>query len=329
MNQSFNPNKTMTAVVNEHYGSPDKLDVRQLAIPEPESNAIRVKVHATTVGRTDSCALRAHPFFMRPITGWLRPKNPVLGFDFSGTVDAVGERVEGFQSGDRVFGLTPTGNGAHAQYLCIPTTAMVAHMPPDKCFAEVLGGEGAFYADTYMTALDLKPGDSILIYGASGAIGTAAVQLAKIRDCEVTAVVSTAHVELLRSLGADRVIDYTQEDFTQLGEPFDVVLDAVGKTTYSRCKSLLKSNGVFSATDLGPFYQNLLLPLWFRLAGRRRVIMPMPKQNGLFMPQLAQWMAQGKFQVVIDRHYPLEQIADAYRYVEQQQKQGVVVIDLL
>jgi NADPH:quinone reductase-like Zn-dependent oxidoreductase len=224
----------MKAVVNDRYGSPDVLTIRDLSRPEPKAGEILVKVHTTTVGRTDSCALRAHPFFVRPYTGLLRPKRTVLGLDFAGTVNLVGKDVTRFTPGARVFGLTPGGYGAHAEYVCLPEDGAVSTMPSGARFDEVVVCEGAWYANTYLRKFNLKPGHKILIYGASGAIGTSAVQLSKSYGAEVTAVVSTPHLDLAKRLGADRVVDYTVEDFAQIGESFDFVLDAVGKTSYCR-----------------------------------------------------------------------------------------------
>ena len=319
----------MKAVVNERYGSPNVLDIREIPKPEPKAGEILVKVHATTVGRTDSCALRAHPFFMRPSAGMLRPKRTVLGLDFAGTVDAVGEGVTQLSASDRVFGLTPGGYGAHAEYVCIPEDAAISVMPPGKRFHEVVVGEGAWYANTYLKTFNLQSGHKILIYGASGAIGTAALQLSKIYGAEVTAVVSTPHLELARDLGADYVVDYTAEDFTKIGERFDFVLDAVGKTTFFRCRPLLKPQGVYSATDLGPGWQNIWLALWSSLTRSGQVVMPMPRTDRPFIEFLSARMQAGEFRAVIDRRYPLQDIASAYRYVETEQKVGIVVIDVV
>jgi NADPH:quinone reductase-like Zn-dependent oxidoreductase len=319
----------MKAAVNERYGSPDVLTIRDLPRPEPKAGEILVKVHATTVGRTDSCALRAHPFFVRPYTGLLRPKRTVLGLDFAGTVEVVGKGVTKFTPGMRVFGLTPGGYGAHAEYVCLPEDGAVSAMPAGTRFEEVVVCEGAWYADTYLRKFNLKPGDKILIYGASGAIGTSAVQLSKFYGAEVTAVVSTPHLDLARRIGADRVIDYTAEDFTQIGESFDFVLDAVGKTSFFRCRPLLKPEGVFAATDLGPWWQNVILAIWSSLTGSGRVVFPTPHSSRSFVEFLKARIEAGEFHAVIDRKYLLSDIADAYRYVETEQKAGVVVIEVV
>jgi NADPH:quinone reductase-like Zn-dependent oxidoreductase len=319
----------MKAAVSHRYGSPDVLDIREISVPVPGAGEILVRVHATTVGRTDTCALRAHPFFVRPHTGLLRPKRNIPGFDFSGTVVATGSGATKFRQGDRVFGLTPGGYGAHAEYVCMPASAAVCSMPTGKRFQEVVVCEGAWYADTYLRAFNLKPGHNILIYGASGAIGTAAVQLAKFYGAEVTAVVAKPQLELARRLGADQVVDYTAEDFTAIGEVFDFVLDAVGKTSYFQCRRLLKPRGVFAATDLGRWWQNIFLSVWSSLWRTGRVMLPLPRNDRQFVEFLKTLIESGDFRAVIDRTYRLSDIADAYRYVETGKKVGIVVVEVV
>ena len=319
----------MLAAVNDRYGSPDVLSIRDLPKPEPKADEVLVKIHATTVSRTDSCALRAHPFFVRPITGWLRPKKKVLGLDFSGTIESRGKDVTRFTSGERVFGLTEGGYGAHAEYVCIPQDGAIASMPSNIDFDEAVVAEGAWYANTYLKKFGLKPGHKILIYGASGAIGTSAVQLSKSYGADVTAVVSTPHVELAERLGADRVVDYTTCDFTRIGETLDFLLDAVGKTSYFHCRPLLYPNGVFSATAHGPWWQNILLGAWSSLTGNGRVVLPMPNNSQASIEDVKSRSEAGVFHAVIDRKYPLADIADAYRYVASEQKVGIVVIDVI
>ena len=319
----------MKAVVNERYGSPDILEIREMPTPEPKAGEILIRIHATTVGRTDSCALRAHPFFVRPYTGLLRPKRTVLGLDFAGTIEEVGKGVTKFTPGERVFGLTPGGYGAHAGYVCVPEDGAVSLMPSGKLFEEVVVCEGAWYANMYLKKFNLKPDHKILIYGASGAIGTSAVQLAKFYGAEVTAVVSTPHLDLAKRLGAHHAVDYTVEDFTQIDESFDFVLDAVGKTSFFRCRPLLKPEGVFAATDLGPWWQNVILAIWSSLTESGRVIFPTPRSSQSFIEFLKDRIQAGEFRAVIDREYLLEDIADAYRYVETEQKAGIVVIKVI
>jgi len=320
----------MKAVINSRYGSPDVLEIRQVPKPEPKTGEVLIRVHATTVSRTDCGMLRPHPYFVRLFAGLFRPKRTCLGMDFSGEVEAIGADVTSFTPGDRVFGVSPDVYGAHAEYLCVPEQGAIAAMPTGMSFGEAVICEGAWYANTYLQAFRLKPGQRILVYGASGAIGTAAVQLAKSSGANVTAVAATRHLDLVKTLGADRVVDYTAEDFTQIKERFDYILDAVGKTTYFRCRRLLKPEGVFASTDLGPWCQNPLLVIWFLITGSRRVIFPLPLSSTAkaCVDFLKTRMEAGEFRPIIDREYPLEGIAEAYRYVETGQKTGIVVINV-
>jgi NADPH:quinone reductase-like Zn-dependent oxidoreductase len=314
------------AAVNTRYGSPDVIEVREVPKPRPKAGEVLVKVRASTVSRTDCGYLRAHPFFVRAFSGLRRPTDPVLGMDFAGVIEEVAPEVTIYAPGDRVFGLTPRDHGGHAEYVCVPEEGAMALVPEGLEFGEAVVCEGALYANTNLEGLGLKPGDKILVYGASGAIGTAAVQLAKSRGAEVTAVVDTRHLELASGLGADHVIDYTTGDFTRSVENFDFVLDAVGKAGYFRCRTLLKPEGSYAASDLGPWGQNLAMLLWARITRSRRMIFPIPKSTKTFVEFLRARMEAGEFRAVIDRTYPLERIADAYRYVETGQKTGIVVV---
>jgi len=318
----------MKAALVTRYGSPDVVAIGEAPKPAPAAGEVLVRVHAASVNRTDCGLLRAHPFFIRLFTGLLRPRRPILGMDFAGEVEAVGAAVTAFRPGDRVFGMIPlSNNGAHAEYACAPQSTL-AHIPAGLPFDQAVVCEGAFYAHSVLEKIGLQAGQAILIYGASGAIGTAMVQLAKAAGATVTAVVATPQLELARSLGADRVVDYTAEDFTRIGQTFDFVVDAVGKTSYLRCRRLLTPRGVYSATDLGPGGQNLLLGLGFWLIRSHRVIMVAPMRIGGFVGFLKGRMEAGQFRAVVDRSYPLEAIADAYRYVETGQKAGIVVINV-
>ncbi len=319
----------LKAVTSTRYGPPDVLQIRQVPKPEPKTGEVLIKVHASTVSRTDDGMLRPYPFFIRLLIGLIRPKCTVLGMDFAGEIESVGAGVTSFKSGERVFGMSPDNFGAHAEYLCRPEDGAIAIMPAGLEFDEAVVCEGAWYANTYLKKFNLNSGDKILIYGASGAIGTAAVQLAKSYGAEVTAVATAPHLDLVKSLGADHVIDYIAEDFTQIGDRFDFIFDAVGKTTFFNCRRLLKSGGVFAATDLGPWYQNILLATWSSITGSNRVISPMPKDSAAFVDFLRACMEAGEFHAVIDRKYPLEAIADAYRFVETEQIIGIVVINVM
>ncbi len=319
-------NPTMKAVVFERYGGPEVLSLREVPVIVPARGEIRVKVHVTTVNRTDTATMRAHPFFARAMTGLIRPNMPVLGLDFAGEVDALGEGVSSFSVGDRVFGLSPDRFGAHAEYVCVPADGAIAKLPQQLSYSEAVVGEGAWYANG--TTKLLSEGQRCLIYGASGAIGTAAVQLAKANGAEVVAVVGTRHLDLPQSLGADRVINYETEDFTDIGETFDVVFDAVGWTSYFKCRKLLKQTGIYSATDLGPLWSNIILGCVYGLTGSGRVRIPFPEDAPAFIRHLADLMAQGKFRGVFDKSYRLEHVVDAFQYVETGQKTGIVRINI-
>lgn len=316
----------MKAAISERYGGPEVVSVCDVPRPEPAAGEVLVRVHASTVSRSDCGMLRAHPFFMRLASGLFRPKLKILGMDFAGMVESTGAGVTSFRTGDRVFGMSPRHYGGHAEFLCMPEEGEIAHIPADLPFDQAVVCEGAWYANS--TIRKLRPGQAVLIYGASGAIGTAAVQLAKARDVHVTAVVSTRHTGLARELGADRVIDFTAEEFTEIPERFDIVFDAVGKESHFRCRKLLKPGGTFCSTDLGPGWSNVVLTLWNALTGRKRVDIPLPTEGPAFVAEMAALLAKGRFRGVFDRSYPLDAIAEAYRYVETGQKTGIVVLRL-
>jgi NADPH:quinone reductase-like Zn-dependent oxidoreductase len=322
--------RTMKAAVITRYGSPDVVEIRDAPRPAPAAGEVLVRVHAATVNRTDCGELQPR-VIGRLLFGLRRPRRTIFGMDFAGVVEAVGADVTALRPGDRVFGMCPPlRNGAHAEYVCIPQDGPIGLMPAKLRFDQSVVCEGAYYADSGLKQFHVGPGHRILIYGASGAIGSAAVQLAKAYGADVTAVVATRHLELARSLGADRVIDYTAEDFSRIGERFDFVLDAVGKVSFFRCRRLLTPSGTFMATDIGPWASNLPLLLWSSMAKNDRVRVPLPPRGGghAFVEFLKARMEAGQYRAIIDRRYPLEKIADAYRYVATGQKAGIVVIDV-
>ena len=317
----------MRAVVYDRYGPADVQRLEEVAQPVPKDDEVLVKIHATTVTRTD-CGLRSAEFFIsRFVTGLRQPKPQlrILGNELAGEVAAVGAAVTAFAVGDRVFGVTPFG--AHAEFICLRESAPLAPMPagmPYEAAAAVY--DGASLALACLRQADLRQGRSLLIYGASGAVGTAGVQLAKSFGADVTAVCSTKHVELVRSLGADRVIDYTREDFTKNGQTYDVIFDAVGKHSFRRSRRSLNRGGVYLETDLGFLWHVPLLVLLTRRIGTKRVklgITRYTKEDVLFLKGLIE---VGKYRAVIDRSYPLEQVVEATRYVETGQKTGNVVL---
>ncbi|MFQ5967669.1 MAG: NAD(P)-dependent alcohol dehydrogenase [Acidimicrobiia bacterium] len=317
----------MRALVNTRYGSPDVLQIKEVPKPVPTDNEVLVKIRATTVNRTDYGILTAKPFIARFFYGLTKPKITILGNEFAGVIDAVGDDVTSFAVGEKVFGYDDAAFGAHAQYKAVSEAALLATMPANTSYEEAApGNEGVHYALSILRRADIQEGDRVVIYGATGAIGTAAVQLAKYYGAEITAVCDTENIELVKSLGADKVIDYTEDDFPNRDFTYEVVIDAVGKTSYSKWKPVLAPRGLYLTTDLGPFLKIPLLVVWTRVVGSKRVLLPLPshsKQDVVFFKELIE---SGDFRPVIDRRYPFEQIVEAYRYVATGQKIGNVVI---
>jgi NADPH:quinone reductase-like Zn-dependent oxidoreductase len=315
----------MRAVVYDKYGPPEVLRLEEVERPVPKEDEVLVKVHATTVNRTDCGWRGAKPFLTRYFTGLRRPKRRILGSELAGGVEAVGAAATEFKVGDHVFGVNYFG--AHAEFVCVPEDRPLAHKPTGMTFEEAAAAsDGAILALTALRKGDLRKGQKILIYGASGSIGTAAVQLATHFEADVTAVCNTKNVELVSSLGADEVIDYLQEDFTKNGQTYDVVFDAVGKHSFRRCRHSVKPGGFYVETDLGFMWHVPILALATRLIGDKRVTLPTPdytKKDVLFLKELIE---AGKYRPVIDRSYPLEQVVEATKYVETGQKTGNVVL---
>jgi NADPH:quinone reductase-like Zn-dependent oxidoreductase len=319
----------MKAAVCTRYGPPEVVVISDMEKPAPGEGGLLVKIHATTVNRTDCAYRAAKPFFMRLLTGVVRPRSTVLGTEFAGVIEAVGSRVTSFEVGDRVFGYNEGRFGTHAEYLSIPEDGSVATMPANVSYQEAAPGtEGSHYALTHIRAAKVRSGQDILVYGATGAIGSAAVQLLKSLGANVTAVCGPDHLELVRALGADRVIDYTAEDFTKDDQRYDAVLDSVGKTSFRQCKRLLKPRGIYISSELGPLAQNPFRALIGPLHGGKKVMFPIPKHDQPMVGHFRKLIESGEFRPVIDRTYPLDQIVEAYRYVEAGQKTGNVVITL-
>ena len=322
-------NDVMKAIVYTKYGPPDVLHLKEVAKPTPKDNEVLIKIHATTVNRTDCGFLNPEPFFVRFFSGLIRPKKTILGRELAGEIEAVGKDVKLFKKGDRVFGLTGDNFGAHAEYICLPEEASIVIKPANMNYEEAASVcDGAWLALTCIRKMNLQKGQKILIYGASGSIGTAGVQLAKYFGSEVTAVCNTKNLELVKSLGADEVIDYTKEDFTKSDKMYDVVFDAVGKSSFFRCKKLIKRGGFYVTTDLGFLWQVPFLILWTAIFGSKKVMLPIPKENKKEVVLLKKIIEEGKYKAVIDRCYPLEQIVEATRYVEKGHKTGNVVIKI-
>ena len=324
----------MRAVVYNRYGPPDVLRLEDVDRPVPEEDEVLVRIHATTVTRADCATREANrrsgvlvSVISRLISGIRRPRQRILGTELAGEVEAAGAAVTEFAVGDHVFGSSGFSFGAHAEFICMRESARIAHKPAGMTFEEAAAiCDGALNALWCLRLANLRKGQRILIYGASGAIGTAGVQLAKYFEADVTAVCNTKNLELVRSLGADRVVDYTREDFTKNGEVYDVIFDAVGKHSFRRCRSSLKPGGSYLATD---GLRNLILALWTPRIGDKKVIFSIPprytKKDVLFLKKLIE---AGRYRAVIDRCYPLEEVVEATRYVETEHKTGNVVLTI-
>ncbi|HEY1354586.1 MAG TPA: NAD(P)-dependent alcohol dehydrogenase [Ktedonobacteraceae bacterium] len=322
----------MRAVVYDRYGGADVLQVVDVERPVPDENEVLVRVYATTVTRADCATREANRrsgllamLISRLVSGIVRPRQRILGSELAGEVAEVGRAVRTFAVGDPVFGSSGFRFGAHAEFVCVPENARLAHRPAGLSFEEAAticdGGLNALWC---LKRANLGRGQRILIYGAAGAIGSAAVQLARYYETDVTAVCSTGKLELVKALGADRVIDYTREDFTRNGQLYDLIFDAVGKHSFKRCKGSLRQGGLYLATD---GLKNFILARWPVRAGGKRVLFDIPprytKQDVLFLKKLIE---AGKYRAIIDRCYPLEQVVEATRYVETERKTGNVVL---
>lgn len=315
----------MKAVVHDRYGPPDVLRLEDVDRPVPKEDEVLVRVRATTVTRSDAAWRAAKPFFSRFFTGLRRPKRRILGTEFAGEVAEVGDAVTEFRIGDRVFGASIFG--AHAEFVRVRESGPIAHVPAGMTFEEAAAvSDGAILALNAMSPVTIGQGTKILVYGASGSIGTAGMQLAKHFGAEVTAVCDTKHVELVRSLGADEVIDYTKEDFRQNGVEYDVIFDAVGKHRFTGCKDSLKPRGAYLPTD---GWANFAMAFWTRWFGDKKVRIAIPprykKEHVLLLKQLIE---AGEYRAVIDRTYPLDDVVEATRYVETGQKTGNVVLSV-
>jgi NADPH:quinone reductase-like Zn-dependent oxidoreductase len=313
------------AVVHDRYGPPEVLRLEEVERPVPKDDEVLVKIHATSVTRTD-CGLRAaRPFFVRYFTGLRRPRQRILGMELAGVVDAAGAAVTEFAAGDQVFGVK--GSGANAEFVCVRESAAVALKPPAFTFEEAAAVcDGACSALSCLRQAGVREGQKVVVYGASGSIGSAAVQLAKHLGAHVTAVCNAKNVVLVRSLGADEVVDYERDDFTRNGETYDLVFDAVGKHSFRRCRRSLKPVGIYMSTDGGFMWHTPLLALLTKWIGDKRVKLGIARYRKEDVLLLKELIEAGEYRAVIDRRYPLEDVIEATQYVETGRKTGNVVL---
>lgn len=319
----------MKAAVYEQYGPPEVVKVKQIPVPNPKKNELLIKVIASTVNRTD-CGFRSAQYFIsRFFSGLFKPKFPVLGCEFAGIVEETGSEVTKFKKGDRVFGFNDETFGGHAEYLVIGENKALTTIPADLSFEDAAPiTEGSHYALESIRAAKVKPSDNVMVYGATGAIGSAAVQLLKHFATHVTAVCNTKNVELISSLGPDVVIDYQTEDFTKTDRKFSFILDAVGKSSFKECKPLLTEKGIYISTELGKNGENIWYALTTPLSGGKKVVFSMPGINRYDVEFLKSLVEAGEFRPIIEKYYNLDDIVDAYKYVETGQKTGNVVIKI-
>jgi NADPH:quinone reductase-like Zn-dependent oxidoreductase len=320
----------MKAVVQDRYGPPEVLRLDEVERPVPKDDEVLVRVRAATVSQSDVHARAASPFFWRLVAGLRRPRWRTLGVDLAGEIEAVGPAVGEFKVGDAVFGSPSRYFGTHAEYVCVPERGPLVLKPAGLSFEEAAAvTDGAMQALSTLRLADVGPGRRIVVYGASGSLGTAAVQLGKHFGAHVTAVCSTRHVQLVRSLGADEVVDRLQNDFTKRRETFDAIIDAVGKYSFRKGRKALRPGGIYVATDGGRFLvETLALLVLTRWIGSKRVHGAIGRRSKRDVQLMKELIDAGEFRPVVDRSYPMDQAAEAHRYVETWRKTGNVVLTM-
>lgn len=316
----------MKAIVYERYGAPDVLQMQEVPTPVPKDDEILIKVHAATAAAGDWRLRKADPFLARLFNGlWGPQRVKILGFELAGVVEATGSSVTRFKSGDRVYAACGNGFGAYAEYKTLPENGAVALMPANMSFEEAAAVPvGAITALQYLRMGKIQRGSRVLIYGASGSVGTYAVQLAKHFGAEVTGLCSTANLELVRTLGADQVIDYTKESLSADGPAYDIIFDTVGKSPFQTCVKRVAPNGYYLRAVHLPLA--ILRGAWTNMTSGKRVLGETMKENAADLRTLAELIEAGELRAVIDRRYPLVEAAEAHRYVEQGHKRGNVVL---
>lgn len=319
----------MLAAFRSQYVSLDKIEVRDIDKPSITEEEILVKVYATTVNRTDCAVAAGKPFIMRFFTGLLRPKLSVPGTDFAGIIEAVGSKVSNYKIGQRIFGFNDVGLTSQAQYLAVNFNNNIAPIPDGVDFHKAVASlEAAHYAYNFLNKITVSTQGSYLVNGATGAIGSALIQLLKVEGVQVTAVCDGVYAERIKSLGADRIIDYKQVDFTKESSQYDIVFDAVGKSTFSKCKPILKKNGIYLSSELGPNCQNLFLPFSTKFTSSKKVLFPMPTDIKASIKYMSALLTNNQFNPLLDKSYPLEDVSNAYQYVAGGLKIGNVILNI-
>jgi len=323
----------MKAIVYTKYGSPEVLHLKEVEKPAPNDSEVLVRVYASPVTAADGMMRKGSPFFGRLFLGLIRPKNPIPGTGFAGEIEAVGKDVTLLKKGDRVFGESILSSGTYAEYVCLSEEGVLTTKPDNMSYEEAAPVcDGALTSLNFLKELaNVQRGQSVLVNGASGSLGTAAVQLARHFGAEVTGVCSTTNLDMVKSIGADKVIDYTQEDFTRTGQTYDVIYDTVGKSSFSRCKGSLTRNGVYLSPVLG--LSLLFQMIWTSMIGSKKAkfsatgIRPVSELR-ILLQEIKELIEVGKLKSVMDRCYSLEQTVEAHSYVDKGHKRGNVVITL-
>ncbi len=318
----------MKAAIRRKYGSPETIQIEDIGIPTPSDNEVLIKVAATTVNRTDCANLTGKPFIMHFVLGFFKPGKIILGTDYAGTIVSTGKNVSSYKINDMVFGFKDTGLSSQAEYVTIPEKDLLL-IPGNINFKQAAASlEGAHYAYTFIHKSPIQAGQKIFINGATGAIGSALLQFVKQFDVEIAASCNTKNINLIKSLGAQRVYDFTKEDFTKGNEKYDFIFDAVGKSSFGKCKPILNKGGVYISSELGAYGQNLFFAISTAIAGNKKVFFPAPYSKQKTMPYIIDLLKKGKYIPLIDRAYSLQDISKAYTYVMSGEKTGNVIIDM-
>lgn len=323
----------MKAIYRENYCEMDDLKVSEVAIPTPNENQILVRVHAASISRTDCAHVGGRPLVMRLFIGFSKPKIQMTGTDFAGVVESVGSKVKDFKKGDKIFGFNDEGLGSHAQYFVINQSEAIAKIPDNYSFEQAAASlEGPHYAYNFLNKVKTLKGKKILVYGATGGIGSAMVQMLKYQGVEVDAVANTKNMEVIKALGPGHVFNYEKEDFTETKNKYDIVFDAVGKSSFGACKPLLNKKGVYISSELGDWSQNifysLFAPILSIFSNGKKVLFPLPNNVKRSLDFMIEIIEAGQFSPLIDKTYEMHEIAEAFKFVDSGQKTGNVILNL-